>query len=358
MKDSIFIWKRYLRGRYPLTGMGIVLLFLLSAMPCMGQAWEPRDTLLFMFWNLENFFDYTDSGQNDSDREFSSFGGRRWTKGRFYAKCNAVAKTLLWIESEYGRIPDVAGLAEVENRHVLNSLLGSTSLRKYDYGIVHYESPDNRGIDVALIYRKSVFRKIRSRPVPVGMGSSGNGFRTRDILYAALELCVDGCREGREDAAVFHFLVNHHPSKFGGAKASAPKRRAAMDVMMGICDSVFAAGGSRIISMGDFNDTPDSPLFAFEGTGMVNLALPLAMAGEGTIRYRGKWDLIDMFIVSDILSAMSGMEVCRVPFLTVWDNAFAGEKPFRTYSGPRYIGGVSDHFPVLMKIVLPMINKQ
>ena len=130
-----------------------------------GTGADAGDSLLLMFWNLENFFDYRDQGTGSSDAEFSSSGQRKWTKSRFYTKCNAIAKTFLWIGDEYGRMPDMAGFAEVENRSVLNALLYSTALRKYDYGIVHYDSPDTRGIDVALIYRKGVFRKVRSRPV-------------------------------------------------------------------------------------------------------------------------------------------------------------------------------------------------
>ncbi len=307
------------------------------------------EPLLVMFWNLENFFDWKDGGGSGSDREFSSFGERHWTRSRFYTKCNVIAKTFLWMEDEYGRIPDVAGFAEVENMFVLNALLNSTALRKYDYEAVHYDSPDPRGIDVALIYRRSVFMKSVSRPVRVpsrhgsGQGSdSYPDFRTRDILYVALQRV-----QGSDSGKIMHFLVNHHPSKYGGTEVSAPKRMAAMETMVSVCDSV---GLADIVCMGDFNDTPDSPLFDFSGRSLVNKADSLYRKGEGTIRYRGKRDLIDMFIVSSGIAGKSVMEICMVPFLTVWDNAYPGEKPFRTYSGPRYIGGVSDHCPILLRI--------
>ena len=132
-----------------------------------SPAYAGNDSLLVLFWNLENFFDWRDSGAGDSDREFSSFGERRWTKGRFYTKCNAVAKALLWTGSRCGRMPDVVGFAEVENGFVLNSILKSTALRKYGYEAVHYDSPDPRGIDVALVYRREIFKKISARPVRV-----------------------------------------------------------------------------------------------------------------------------------------------------------------------------------------------
>lgn len=315
----------------------------LHAAACPGAATQADDDSfrLVMFWNLENFFDWTDSGYSTSDNEFSSYGQRHWTKGRFRAKCDAVAKALMWTEGECGRIPDVIGVAEVENRHVLESLLGSTSLRKYGYAIVHHDSPDTRGIDVALLYRKDVFRLVRERPVHV----SGNpSFRTRDILYVCLESAGDG--------RPVHFLVNHHPSKYGGAEVSVPRRMAAVQTMLSVCDSVCRAAGdsARIICMGDFNDTPDNPLLDFTDGDMVNMAGPLSERGEGTIRYKGRREMIDMFIVSPGVACRSGMEVLYIPFLTVPDNAHPGDKPFRTYSGPVYIGGVSDHCPILLKM--------
>lgn len=326
-----------------------------------GDEDRREETLLVMFWNLENFFDWKDGGCSGSDSEFSSFGERHWTRSRFYTKCNVIAKTFLWIEDEYGRIPDVAGFAEVENRFVLNALLNATALRKYDYDVVHYDSPDPRGIDVALIYRRSVFRKSVSRPVkvssrhihsPDGQGSVRyEDFRTRDILYVALQSGESDVSGESDGGRMIHFLVNHHPSKYGGEEVSAPKRMAAMETMISVCDSI---GLADIVCMGDFNDTPDSPLFDFSGRNLVNKSDSLYKRGEGTIRYKGKRDLIDMFIVSTGMSGNSVMEICKVPFLTVWDNAYPGEKPFRTYSGPRYIGGVSDHCPVLLRIFSEM----
>ena len=324
-----------------------------------SPAYAGNDSLLVLFWNLENFFDWRDSGAGDSDREFSSFGERRWTKGRFYTKCNAVAKALLWTGSRYGRMPDVAGFAEVENEFVLNSIIKSTALRKYGYEAVHYDSPDPRGIDVALVYRKGIFQKISAMPVRVpgrpeydgDAGSRGGPapFLTRDILYVALEHCPSG--------ETWHFLVNHHPSKFGGEEVSAPKRKAAMDVMVSVCDSICSASADRIpeiVCMGDFNDTPDSPLFKFDASFLVNMADCLHEQGKGTIRYQGKRELIDMFIVSPPVADDSEMVIPDIPFLTVPDTAHSGEKPFRTYSGPRYIGGVSDHCPILLKIKIAL----
>ncbi len=260
--------------------------------------------LEIQFWNLENFFDCKDGGTTASDAEFSARGERHWTRKRYDAKCSAVAKTILWTGDRTGRLPDVVAVAEVENRRVLADLTRNTPLRKAGYGIIHYDSPDPRGIDVALIYRTKV--------------------HPPDTLY---------------------LLVNHHPSKYGGP-SSAPRRAAAIARLRAVCDSLQALGARKIILTGDFNDTPDNPLFG--SLGMRNLAEPLASRGEGTIRFGGRWELIDMFFVPEGLDAT--MEILRPPFLLVRDNVHPGQKPFRTWSGPRYAGGVSDHLPILLTL--------
>ncbi len=301
---------------------------------------DGRDTLRVVFWNLENFFDYFDGGGGESDSGFSSLGERKWTRRRFYAKCDAVAKGLLWIADRYGGMPDAVGLAEIENAFVLRKLLESTPLRKFGYRIVHSDSPDRRGIDVALLYRKSSF-ELQSAAfiVPEYMGEK---MATRHILHARVKSAG-----GR----VFDMAVNHHPSTFGGEAASRGRREAAMHALGALCDSLISAGGSDgVIAMGDFNDTPDGEQFGIIEGLLCNKSSGLHAAGEGTIRYEGKWDLIDMFMVSPWLDEYSVMEICRIPFLMVRDRKHPGEKPLRTYSGPRYIGGVSDHCPIVLEI--------
>lgn len=299
---------------------------------------ESPDTLLAVFWNLENFFDHIDGGAGESDTEWSSFGSRRWTKRRFHTKCSAVAKSVFWISGKYGRMPDIIGLAEIENRRVLVRLLGDTLLRKYDYEIVHRESGDRRGIDVALIYRRSSFSLIsKSFVTPEHKGVKMD---TRDILHACLE---------DNDGSCIHFIVNHHPSKYGGSRESEGRRKSAMEVLKHMCDSLSEISDSPVIVMGDFNDTPDAETFSLVEGILVNKGTDLHHKGEGSIRYEGKWELIDMFLVSPEMDACTGMEVCRIPFLMTWEKKHPGEKPFRTYSGPRYIGGVSDHCPVVLR---------
>ena len=307
---------------------------------CSGYLCAAQDEKLVVFWNLENFFDYVDGGEGESDREWSSTGSRRWTKTRFYTKCDAIAKTMFWIGEKYGRMPDVIGVAEVENSGVLYKLLSSSLLRKYDYKVVHYDSHDRRGIDVALLYRSSVYRKVSSSvTVPE---YDGQKLSTRDILQVCLE-SVDGER--------INVLVNHHPSKYGGSQASESRRDAAMTAMRNLCDSLAVAdSGIPVIAMGDFNDTPDGEQFRMLDGVLANKADSLFRTGQGTIRFEGKWDLIDMFMVSGSISEKSAMEILQVPFLMTYEKKYPGLKPLRTYSGPRYIGGVSDHCPIVLTV--------
>ncbi len=293
--------------------------------------------LRLMFWNLENFFDYRNDSTSVSDAEFSSRGERHWTRKRFRTKCQAVAKTLLWAAGECGGLPDAVGLAEVENRFVLKRLRDDTILRKLDYRILHFDSPDTRGIDVALLYRSSRLELLQAKACHVYAGDS-TILPTRDILLAHF-------RQG--DGRDLAILVNHHPSKYGGSAVSEPRRKRAVERLRFLSDSLQRLGVERVVALGDFNDTPDAPLYQVLEPSLQNLSLPLFERGEGTIRFEGEWELIDQIWVSQALQT-ARMRILRPPFLLVPDKAYTGEKPFRTYSGPRYIGGVSDHCPVWM----------
>ena len=346
---------------------------------------ESSGEVTVMFWNLENFFDFVDGGTGESDAEFSSTGPRRWTKKRFYRKCNAVAKTILWAGSQITgntgepggtMLPDVVGMAEVENRFVLRQLVVKTALRKLDYEIVHFDSPDPRGIDCALLYRASRLSLVDAKPCRV----SAPGLLTRDILLAQF-LTPAG-----DSLAV---LVNHHPSKYGGGETDW-RREAAVDRLKGLGDSLAVAGWVRAVAVGDFNDTPENPVFerlspAFSFCRLISpkdlLApredsrhMPLRPGtadsfkertapreahrenkrrntiGTGSIRFNGEWQLIDLCFVSPALAGSASFSVLEPPFLTERDSAHSGDRPLRTYSGPRYRGGVSDHRPILVRI--------
>lgn len=305
---------------------------------CLLALLQPQeDTLRVMFWNLENFFDYRNDSTSVSDAEFSSFGERRWTRKRFYTKCNAIAKGILWAGSAEGGLPDVIGFAEVENAFVLRRLLQETALRKLDYKYVHFDSPDSRGIDVALLYRSSRLKLEDARPCHLFQADTV--MATRDIL-----LCRFSGRFGP-----FSVLVNHHPSKYGGTTVSEPRRRLAVERLRFLADSLTALGENRIIATGDFNDTPANPVYKLLEPSFVPRAVELFQSGRGTIKYDGAWNLIDMFYVSPALSS-ARMSILYIPFLQVPDATHGGTKPLRTYSGPRYTGGVSDHCPVWLNI--------
>lgn len=320
-------------------GKILISLFLMFGIYMQAEV-RKNDSILAMFWNLENFFDYSDSGEGESDKEFSSFGSRHWTKKRFYAKCNAVAKTIYRISDDYGALPDIIGLAEIENAFVLRRVLQVTSLKKTDYGIIHFDGRDRRGIDVAFLYRKSRMTPVSiTRKIPVHQGDT---LMTRDILHVRMSL---------SGGSEMDFIVNHHPSRYGGTGQSEGRRMAAMETLRQLCDSLLADSPSEgIVAMGDFNDTPDSSPMDIIREILVNKAEELHRKGSGTIRYEGKWELIDMFLVSPELDSRTNMEIVRIPFLMTEDKKHAGYKPFRTYSGPRYNGGVSDHCPVLLTV--------
>lgn len=289
-----------------------------------------------MFWNLENFFDWKNDSTSVSDRDFSALGERRWTRKRFYAKCNAIAKGILWAANEQGGLPDVIGFAEVENAFVLRRLLQTTALRKLDYKIVHYDSPDPRGIDVAMLYRDSRLILRSSKPCHI-YDEDSSVVATRDILLAQFT-----GPEGEELAV----LVNHHPSKYGGA-ASEPRRKLAVLRLKTIADSLINLGVNRVVAVGDFNDTPDNPMYGDLAPTLINIGLPLYKHGHGTIKYDGKWELIDLCFVSSPIGS-SQMSIIGIPFLLAPDTG--GKKPLRTYSGPRYLGGVSDHCPIWLNL--------
>lgn len=281
-----------------------------------------------MFWNVENFF----APQAD--------GERHWGRKKFRTKCQTVAKTLLWAASEQGGLPDVIGLAEVENAFVLRQLIQTTSLRKLDYKVVHFESPDPRGIDVALLYRSSRLRLESAKPCHLYQADS-TILPTRDILLAQF----------RGPGGEIAVLVNHHPSKYGGVSASGPRRKIAVERLRQLADSLTAAGWKHLVAMGDFNDTPDNPLYQRLSPTLVNLAEPLQRQGKGSIKYDGQWELIDLFFISESLLPAQ-MEILQVPFLQTPDTGHAGTKPLRTYSGPRYLGGASDHCPIWLSLPL------
>lgn len=303
----------------------VLAALLLSVPGVAARCPEPRaaDSLIVMFWNVENFFDWTDSGFSSSDEEFSAEGSRRWSRSRFNAKCNAIAKTVFAAADRYGALPDAVCFAELENGLVLRRLLSGTSLSHAGYRVLHYDSPDPRGIDCGMIYRERSLPLRRSSACHI-YDTAGAVMPTRDILLAEFDsLCI---------------LVNHHPSKLGG---KSDRRQRAMLRLDSLRDSL-ASLGKRVLSLGDFNEDI--------WTGNVGGVASGSFAGgaRGTIKYNGAWEKIDGHIADGFRAARE--YIFEFAPLLTRDRAYGGMKPLRTYSGPRYLGGVSDHLPIVVVV--------
>jgi len=309
-----------------------------------------------VFWNVENLYDtYNDSTKLDD--EFTRQGKMRWNYSRFHNKFNHIAKTLLAI-SEW-QPPAIIGLCEVENRYVMNKLIYESPLKPYGYRMIHHESPDLRGIDVALLFRPSLFKVLSSKAYKI-VFPFDTAARTREILF------VQGQLLARD---TLNLLINHWPSRRGGYEESQPRRDFVALVLRKIIDSLLSDNKySRILVMGDFNDEPVSasiknmlhaipPDSVNDYNDLVNLMYPLT-GKEGTHRYRGIWSLLDQFMVSgNLIIPESGLRlvqgsvnVFRGTFLLKDDLKYFGSKPFRTYNGFKYEGGFSDHLPVYLDL--------
>ena len=290
--------------------------------------------LLVMFWNVENYFDTYDN-PTTSDEEFTPTGDNRWSWKRFEKKRDDIAKTFLLAADEYGELPGIIGLAEIENKFVLDQLIEETPLARAGYRYIHKDSPDSRGIDVALLYREEKFKPIHTKYIEAS-------FPTRDVLY------TKGVVEGED---TIHIIVNHWPSKRGNESSSGKKREYVSLMVSRTVDSILQSSpDANILLMGDFNDTPFSAPLQNLGQ-LTNLALKIKGA-EGTYKYQQEWSVIDQILVSENLVKHAGkrMEIFAPEALLTEDATYMGIKPKRTYSGPRYLGGVSDHLPVLLQI--------
>ncbi|MEI6433374.1 MAG: endonuclease [Bacteroidota bacterium] len=316
-----------------------------------------------IFWNAENLYDpYDDS--TTLDDEFTSAGGKRWNWTKFSKKLNHVAKTLL-AAGEWSA-PSVVGFCEVENRYVLNKLIYQTPLKPWKYKMIHHESPDQRGVDVALLYRPDMFKVISERTFRI-MFPFDSLSQTREILM------VKGIFYNRD---TIHLFVNHWPSRRGGYLQSQPRRNHVARVLRKVVDSIQLVNpNANILIMGDFNDEPENEslktvLGAKTVGDSVNATTLLNLMGirnqshpEGTIKYRDQWSTFDQFIISGaLISGNSGLQtgtgnvkIVKADFLLDEDKTYFGEKLKRTYSGPRYQGGFSDHLPI--KLLINQSNK-
>lgn len=240
--------------------------------------------------------------------------------------------------------PVLLGVAEVENKEVIQELLNSKALRKYPYRFVHFDSPDERGIDTALIFHEEHFVVLRSETLPLLIANiNGERDLTRDILYV----------HGKLHEEEVHVFVNHWPSRRDGAEETDYKRLKAAETILGKLNGMEVDNPNCII-MGDFNDDPNSEsIKKLMATGMfINPMQKLLSPVSGSANYQGKWNLFDQILIShSFLNFERGTHIFKKAkvfaprFLTEWKGRYKGN-PFRTYAGKKYLGGYSDHFPV------------
>ncbi len=318
-----------------------ILLFTALALQVAGQEYQ------VMFYNVENLFDIYDDPDTDDD-EFLPHGSRRWTAGRYRNKLNALARAVT-ATGEW-ELPSVIGLCEVENETVVSDLARRTLLAAGNYGVVHRESPDRRGIDVALLYRRDHFSVAAVRSWLPGSDDSLR-VSTRNLLYVKLTGGTD----------TLHLIVGHLPSRRGGVMAAAPLRESIFRLIASKCDSLAGSSAeAAIVVMGDFNVSPDDRLMElFTGErGFVNMAADAARQGIGSYWYRGMWEMFDQIVVSAPMAdgtapfyvVPGSFRVADEPFLLTDATPWPGRKPFATYGGYRWSGGYSDHLPVVVTI--------
>ena len=290
--------------------------------------------------NCENLFDYrNDEGKQDED--YLPEATRHWTKQRYWRKLNHIAQELLSCSDD--GIPDLMALCEVENDSTLNDLCHRSLLRNAGYEYLMTNSPDIRGIDVALLYSPFTFAPIHHRSIRV---KPVEGMRpTRDILYVCGQT-VSG--------DTLHVFVVHMPSRFGGEKYSRPFRQAAADYLCQSIDSIQAVTlEPKILIAGDFNDNADSEVLQqIYEHGMCNLTKEASSPEDvhGTYRYQGEWESIDHILGSpDLYNKVESATIHAPLFLLEKEKRYGGKKPFRTYNGMRYQPGYSDHLPLVVR---------
>ena len=320
-----------------------------------------RGDFRIMFYNAENFFD-TKHDSLKRDQEFLPDGAKHWTYYHLQDKIINIAKVITAV-GEW-EAPELVGMCEVENQYVLEQLVNYSPIKSVNYQIIHKESPDRRGIDVALLYRKDRFKPISFNFIEIKMPKPFTRTKTRDLLY------VKGIVLGQD---TIHVFVNHWPSRWGGQQKSEPKRMYLASVLKHQTDSILKGNPkSRIVIIGDFNDEPDNISLKnvlnahreIDGevidTSLYNLmAILNKKTGQGTHKYHGTWGVLDQIIVSGYFmknkttyTGIDGVHVFKADFLLEKDEKYTGEQPNRTYIGYKYHGGFSDHLPVYLDLTI------
>jgi len=313
---------------------------------------------IIAFYNLENLFD-TINDPKIKDEEFLPDGDKKWTAEKYHSKLHNMATVISQIGSDYIKGgPMLIGVSEVENKQVLEDLISMPELAKSNYKIIHYDSPDRRGIDVALLYRVEYFKPLSSRKVNLVVPDKPD-FKTRN------QLVVTGELNGEE----INVIVNHWPSRYGGEKRSRPLRNAAADLCRSLADSILTANPkAKIVMMGDLNDEPNniSLLKHLRANGdranlkkgdFYNPMYKKFTKGNGTTAYRDAWSLFDQIIINQNLLSKDKSsfvfwkaKIFKPDFMLQKEGRFKGY-PKRTFSFGTFINGYSDHFPVYLLLI-------
>ncbi len=333
----------------------VLILLFLSLKSTANNAFG--DTARIAFYNVENFFDYFDDSTRNDDA-FTPRGMNHFTKERYERKVKNLFKSI----SALGSAQPLAilGLCEVENPKVLLDLTRGTPLRVHKYKHIFHKSADARGISVAMIYRADLFEVLEHRPIPLIIPPDSVS-RTRDFLYVKGVLF---------QTDTLHIIICHFPSKYGGLMQTKERRAFAGRLLREKVDSIFLQNPrANIITMGDFNDEPSDESMSvayrarcdtsnFQPGDMLNLMCRFEGKG-GSHKYQETWSIIDQMMISkSLIRGLVGISVIEQKahifspdFLLQDDPVNMGKKPFRTYVGPRYIGGFSDHLPIFVDVV-------
>lgn len=317
-----------------------------------GTELKSAEDMVFGFYNVENLFDTIDS-KYTIDEQFLPGAEKKWDTKKYFEKINNLAKVITAFDKK--KLPLFLGMAEIENKGVVLDLITNTNLKEGNYDIVHFESPDARGIDVSFMYRTEYFNVLSKEKIEVALSEDPN-FATRDIVYVKGEL---------KDNDVVHIFLNHWSSRRAGQKESEHKRVRAANVLRERVDRILKLDeNAKIIILGDFNDYPTNKSIedvlrakgkpTFKNGDLFNMAYSLEIADKGTYNYKGDWGMLDQMIISKgLYFAEKGMKVqydqcliLREDFMMFTDKKYGDQKPSRSYGGPNYYGGYSDHLPI------------
>lgn len=338
----------------------VFLFFLIIFFPGKVFPQQNNQEASILFYNVENLFDIYNNPETNDD-EFTPKGDRRWTYKRFNNKLQAISKVIL--SASGWNPPELVALCEIENHYVLDKLLNQTPLKSYPYQIIHKESPDSRGIDVALLYNKNDFYPLEYKYIPIRT-ENDSILKSREILY------VSGIIKNTD---TLHLFANHWPSRYSGLLESQPMRNLAAQILRSeikMLQEKFP--NPRIIIVGDFNDQPSDEsvslklgAIAFPGQmsnsnndKIFNLSWNWMEKEPGTLKFQSQWSVFDQIMVSGnllntenkIFTRVEWAKIAQLPFLLEKDERYGGMKTNRTYIGYSYNGGFSDHLPVLLKL--------